>query len=241
MQYSLTPADTLSIFQDEVSTFKGSVTDHFQDERRLFARAVLPLEKEVRPKDAVNGGVALRQVNDQVSIYPFLLRQVCVNGSVMAHGSRAQACDLSLSNNFSAATQIRETVRACAAPELFDAVIEEVKKSPRETADDLLRILPRIESLLASNHPRVVRRIMRRFNRYEEQSFFGMMNAITDTARDLNDPEERWKLEKLGGAVGVGDLALLLAPPPAAAASLPRKRKSREKTAHAREVVTHET
>jgi len=231
MQYCLTPAETLAIFKDELSNLNGAVNDHFIDERLLFARSVLPLEKEVRPKDAIKSGVALRQVEDQLKVYPFILREVCVNGSVMAHASLECATELELSNNFQAETQIRETVRACAAPEVFDTVIEEVKKSPRETAEELLRILPRLKAVLQSRHPRHVIRILLRFNRHEEQSRFGLMNAITDTARDLKDPEERWQLEELGGAVGMG--ALLLVPPISVADSLPQKGKK-----DARETVT---
>jgi hypothetical protein len=30
---------------------------------------------------------------------------------------------------------------------------------------------------------------------------FGFMNAVTAVARDTRDPETRWRLEELGGAV----------------------------------------
>jgi hypothetical protein len=34
-----------------------------------------------------------------------------------------------------------------------------------------------------------------------DQSAFGVLNAVTSLARDTRDPETRWQLEELGGAL----------------------------------------
>jgi hypothetical protein len=43
--------------------------------------------------------------------------------------------------------------------------------------------------------------IVRRFRDAGDRTAFGLMNAVTSIARDQDDPEVRWQLEKLGGGV----------------------------------------
>ena len=43
--------------------------------------------------------------------------------------------------------------------------------------------------------------IAERFNAGSDRSRYGLMNAITSVARDSDDPELRWNLEKFGGDV----------------------------------------
>jgi hypothetical protein len=45
--------------------------------------------------------------------------------------------------------------------------------------------------------------IMGRFFGDEDRTRFGLMNAVTSVARDTSDPETRWNLEELGGAVAI--------------------------------------
>jgi hypothetical protein len=35
---------------------------------------------------------------------------------------------------------------------------------------------------------------------------FGLMNAVTSLARDTRDPDDRWRLEELGGGIGAAIL-----------------------------------
>ena len=38
----------------------------------------------------------------------------------------------------------------------------------------------------------------------ERTTRFSLMNAITATARETRDAEQRWRLEELGGGIGAG-------------------------------------
>ena len=57
---TLTTAQVLDVFTEEVAAHGGRVIDTFHDGRRLFTRSVLPRLEEVRPGDGVQGGVALK-------------------------------------------------------------------------------------------------------------------------------------------------------------------------------------
>lgn len=225
-------AETLRIFESEVSAAGGTTSDHFRDEHRLFARSVVPLEMEVKPADAMNSGVALRQVDNRLVVYPFLFRQVCKNGQIMAKGSNERTTEITIEDGYTAELQIREAVQACLAPGVFESVMEEVRKSPRDTTDFLMSVLPTLKKLLQARHPRRVRKIMRRFEREEERSRFGLMNAVTAIARDVEDPQVRWDLEELGGAIGVG---APVAPPSLDAKAKARRSRSKVKKSRVRE------
>jgi hypothetical protein len=54
--------------------------------------------------------------------------------------------------------------------------------------------------------PQLIPEIMDRFHAEDDRSAFGMMNAVTSLARDTDDPELRWRLEELGGAIAAGRL-----------------------------------
>lgn len=221
-------AETLRIFESEVAPCEGTVGNNYRDEHRVFARSVLPIALDVRPQDAVNAGVALRQIETQVVVYPFIFRQVCKNGQVMAHGSNQRATKIEISDGYTAEIEIREAVQACLAPEVFPAVVQEVRKSVKDTRDFLVSTLPHIRRKLEASHPRLTDRILKRFLRKEPQSRFGLMNAVTAVARDTDDPQVRWDLEQLGGAIGAG---LPVEPPelPARAKAPSERRRRRKK------------
>jgi len=48
--------------------------------------------------------------------------------------------------------------------------------------------------------------VIDQFQKEGDQSQFGLANAITAVARDVQDPGLKWDLEKLGGAVALGTL-----------------------------------
>jgi len=47
----------------------------------------------------------------------------------------------------------------------------------------------------------IVRQIIDEFFKSEHRSRFDLMNAVTAVARDTSNPETRWRLETIGGAV----------------------------------------
>src|SRR5256885_684810 len=70
-------------------------------------------------------------------------------------------------------------------------------------ADQFLNLLPALSSVLhhlpAKQASEIVQQILGRFARDGDRSGFGLMNAVTSTARDTRNPDLRWRLEEFGG------------------------------------------
>ncbi len=58
---TLTSGKILEIFTDEIKSHQGRVTDKFHNRGRLFVRSLLPHVADARPKDRMQGGIALRK------------------------------------------------------------------------------------------------------------------------------------------------------------------------------------
>jgi len=194
------------VFEQEVSPFGGRVTDALADGDQLFLRAVLSAEAQVRPGDRVSAGVALRTAGRHILVHPYTFRQVCRNGAVAAHTVRTRAVerpdlDATPWDVTESLERLGEAVRTCAAPEAFDAAMGEMRSALETDADMVLNLLPHLVSLPIGSADLLLREITRRFEAEADRSLFSLLNAITSTARDQHDPETRWRLEELGGAV----------------------------------------
>src|SRR5262245_20659378 len=120
-EYSPTIRELLDAFDDEIRTAGGSVFDTHENEELLMARATLPIKAEIRLNDNVNGGVAIRAAGNQVEVYPYTFRQVCVNGAIVVEALQSQrferiATDF-VTSSYEASLAlggVRDAVRACA-------------------------------------------------------------------------------------------------------------------------------
>ena len=90
----LSTEQVLDFFTQEVALLGGQVSDKFIDGGWLFARSVLPEVKEVRPRDRLQGGVAIKATDEQICIYPYIFRLVCSNGAITAQSVGASTITL---------------------------------------------------------------------------------------------------------------------------------------------------
>jgi hypothetical protein len=204
-------AQLKDLFVQEVGAAGGTVSDTYDDGRRLFVRAILPQAREVRPQDRVQGGVALRAAGPQIWVHPYLFRQVCRNGAVMAQAFQTRQVQRLEENPFGAPAgyeiaevlvEVQEVLRSCAAAEVFAANVERMRSAVDIDADQVLNVLPRLLQMAEKLGPEVGSQIMERYLSGEgDRSAFGLMNAVTSLARDTEDAELRWGLEELGGGV----------------------------------------
>jgi hypothetical protein len=197
---SLSTAGMLAAFSDEITSRGGQVADKFHDGRRLFVRGVLALADDVRPGDRVQGGVALKATEGDVSVHPYVFRQVCHNGAIMAHslgGERLEHVDWLGAET--AEQRIRELIADCSREEVFAGAVEQFAAACSVGVDMALAMLAMFSD--RSTHPAAayLTQIMERFFRDEEPTGFGLVQAITATARDTRDAAVRWDLEELGG------------------------------------------
>ena len=191
---------------EELAFLGGTVSDRFDDGGRLFLRALLPMSDEVRPKDIVEGGIAVRTVGQEIEVCPYLFRQVCQNGAIMpqvAETRRIERVDFAASSDAieTVNEHLREAMRACAAGEVFAYAARQVRSATTtEVASDVSTLLL-FSSLWRAIPADLQDDVMETFLEDGDRSAFGLMNAVTSVARDQDDPEVRWQLEELGGGV----------------------------------------
>ena len=192
-------------FTEEIKSVGGTVQDAFDDGVRLFLRAVLARTDEVRPKDRLQGGVALRTTADEILVHPYTYRQVCCNGAIMAHAlgtHRIERVPFSASSEEieRVLADVCEAVRRCSSDEAFSAAADQIRSATQVSADLALQLLPMLARTAAISEG-LVEMIWERFEGESDRSAFGLINAVTSTARDQSDPELRWRLEELGGGL----------------------------------------
>jgi hypothetical protein len=198
--------DVCATVVEELAFMGGTVSDSFDDGQRLFLRAILPLSDEVRPHDVVEGGVAVKTAGQEIEVCPYLFRQVCRNGAVMAQVAetrRIRRVDFAAPSDAVEAVsdELREAVHDCSAAGVFARAAWQLRSAtstevPRDVSD-LLMLLSFRRTISASLQGEIVQRFLQAGDR----SAFGLMNAVTSVARDQEDPQVRWRLEELGGGV----------------------------------------
>jgi hypothetical protein len=192
-----------SIFRQEVGHLGGRVSDCFDDGHRLIARAVLPGVSEVRPRDGIQGGVAMMAMGWEMRVHPYTFRQVCTNGAIMAQAIETRRIEVpAAQEDVEPATEaLREAVRACCSREAFAAGVSWMRSAAEQGMDMALSLLPLLTTMGPLMGEQAIKMIVDRFYNGLDQSSFGLMNAVTSVARDTQDPEARWKLEELGGGI----------------------------------------
>jgi hypothetical protein len=211
MSLALTTAEITTIFTQGVQRRAGRVTEVFDDGRRLFMRSLLPYQGEVQSNDRMKGGLAISANDEEICLHPYLYRQVCRNGAILAQS--IASCHIELTE-FSTADDVtcslEKAIDLCSDEEVFAKNLGMVRNAVHARVEHALNIAPMLAQAGSTISPREKLEIMDRFLRDQQQTQFSLMNAVTSLARDTRDPERKWRLEELGGYVG----ALLLPVPP---------------------------
>jgi hypothetical protein len=201
-QNDLTTFGIRAIFAEEIAAAGGSVANAFDDGNRLFMRAILPAEAEVKTKDSVRGGVAIRATEEEISIHPYVFRQVCKNGAIIAHAIESRhltIADVPFDTEEAIVEALREAIQLCCSEEAFRTAASEMRLTARTEVDTALALMPMLSRLRAEFAPEILTAIVDRFFDARDNSPFGLLNAVTSVARDTSDPDVRWRLEVIGG------------------------------------------
>jgi len=204
LQGWLTTREIRALFEEEIGAVAGKVSETYDDGNLLLARSILPGTREVSRGDRVQGGVALRAIEGEIWVHPYVFRQVCKNGAIRAHAIQTRHIardDFPVEDEAEVATALREAVRASCAEDAFAGSVEEMRSARETEADMALAMLPLISKLPPNAAAEVIRLITRRHEGSRDRSRFGLMNAVTSVARDTRDPELRWRLEEFGGGI----------------------------------------
>ena len=199
MCHPLTTEDILNVFTDRIELLSGRVLEAVDNGSTLYARALLPQVDEVLPGDKMQGGLALRANDCEISLHPFLLREVCRNGAIIVRAIDSFQVDYSeWETEFSVMQSLQDAISACSDPNVFEKNMDCVRASLDLRLDSLALLMSRFPRIPS----RVMREISRSMNTQESISHYAVMNLITALARDTPDQKERWRLEELGGAIG---------------------------------------
>ncbi|MBN1591260.1 MAG: carbon storage regulator [Pirellulales bacterium] len=189
---------------DELARLGGSIAECDLDERQVRLRGLVPWQEEIESKDKLQAGVALAATGEEIRVFPYTLRRVCVNGAIRAHASqariirRADPADSEAAENVTA--QVREAIRECTLPDVLARAVKELRQTkgvpiaPRFLLSEFL-------SRGGISHAQAAPRILRALDHGRDRSAFGLIQAITAVARDEKAPRLKWKLEELGGDV----------------------------------------
>jgi hypothetical protein len=200
----LTTREILDVFTEEITAAGGTVSDTFDDGTRLFLRSILPAVREVRARDGMQGGVALRCNEEEIRVHPYLFRQVCRNGAIVVQAIQTRKIeweDFPAPDVAEVMVELREAIRDCCSPDAFSSGVEAMRTASEREADLALQLLPLLRRLPQVQAAQVVTQVMRCFTLDKDRSAFGLVNAVTAVARDTLDPETRWDLEELGGGI----------------------------------------
>ncbi len=194
--------DLQAFFAEETTAAGGTIVDSVVHASHWYARSVLPDVREVTPGDGVQGGVAVRGTVDELMVHPYLFRQVCKNGEIRAHAIESrQLAGLSSYAPVDAADLVRSAIRACSQPAVFARSTREMQGTLGSTIDSFLYLFSMVRIATNSQRTAILAAIGAELARSGDRSAFGLMNAVTATARTTADPELRWQLEELGGAI----------------------------------------
>ncbi len=193
-----------NIFTEELATRGGRVTDTYKDGNRLFSRSILPHVKDVRPRDRLQGGVAIKATQEEICIYPYIFRLVCSNGAIVAETLEARIIsDLNQLEPYTIVESIHEGIATCSQKKVFTQTVSKMHRSSQKQINQALDLLAYFTGHSTLINSEMIKRIMDRFFAETDHSQFGLANAVTSIARDTPNPQTRWNLEALGGAIAI--------------------------------------
>jgi hypothetical protein len=201
---SLTTANVLEAFSQELDVHGGRVADTFDDGSRLFVRGLLPDVQDVQEGDKLQGGVALRATDQAIWLHPYVYRLVCKNGAIMAQATQSrQITGMEFATGDLALEQVRQAVGECCEPSVFSNALGQIRTTADMEADGAIAMMSMLSRLPQSVREDFLPMILKRFFEGGDRSQFGVMNAVTAVARDTADPQIRWNLEELGGGIAI--------------------------------------
>jgi hypothetical protein len=194
-------------FEQAIQVRGGTLIDEARRQRKGFLCAILPFESYLQAGDLLTAGAALKIREDSVSLYTYLLRQVCTNGMVQPMLQQEHRFEEGQLSDFQIELQLG--LDALYQHGLSEQV-DYFKGSLQKNLDDreLRRAISTASIILKRTHLRedLTHRIReergRTVNRGrvgEEPRRFDLINGLTALARDTADPMQRWQLMEFAG------------------------------------------
>jgi hypothetical protein len=189
------------IVREEAAAQGGYVHELLCDEGRLYARTVNTPIAEVAPNDAIQAGVAVRVNGADVWVRPYIFRQVCLNGAIVANTDEAEEFDLQVIGTTALQeSHLREAITACGRVKVLTREALHFRSLRAHRIDRAMMMMAMIKTHHAGVTQTDLLDILAQFES-EEQNLWGMMNAVTAVARETRDPNRKWLLEEIGAMI----------------------------------------
>jgi len=191
-------------------------------ETRMYVKIVLPdMEKPVTPKvgDVIRGGAIIQNSEvgaGQLGVWPYTDRLSCTNGAVHTEygqgqrhvGRRIEMEDGEAWDLYSDATlklddeaffaKVRDTLTGVLNEQVFDRIVADMQ----ELAGIEVRNAPQAVEILSERHgfsDGEQKSLLDNLMIEGDRTAWGLVNAVTRTARDHENADRQVELEKLGG------------------------------------------
>ena len=97
--------------------------------------------------------------------------------------------------------RVRNHVQVCTSSEMLSQLTDQLRVAAESDVDAGLQMSTVISQLPRRHSSLLLSQILSEFHEDEDQSVYGLMNAVAAVARDEDDPETKWDLEELAGWV----------------------------------------
>lgn len=188
-------------------------------ENHMYIKAIVPhTVQEIRSGDTVVPGVTIQ--NSEVGagafkVTPFMLRQVCSNGMIgesaitKIHLGRQHdqgiiefSTETKIAENATLWLQVRDIIKGAFDPVVFNKWVQQVRMGTEiEIENPVLAVDNVIETFGISDDMKDD--LLYHFSKEGDMTQWGLANAVTRTARDLEDPDKIIEMEIIGGQVAV--------------------------------------
>ena len=199
---------------------KQTVEIHRADltETHMYLKAVdTTLVAEIRDGDVVNGGLVIR--NSEVGagafrVEPFILRKVCTNGLIAQHslykvhlgrktteiGWIDWSDETRRLEDQALWSQVRDVIRATFDEKIFHEWVETARRGTEVAIEKPIEAIDNTIKYLGISDQKKEELLMH-FMSEQDMTQYGLVNAITRTARDEKNPDEQIRLETLAGEI----------------------------------------
>lgn len=203
--------DLVFLALDEFAKAGADVHKVNLTESHLFIKAVTPkLQGEIRPGDIVQGGLIIKNSEvgaSRFAVEPFVLRLKCTNGLVISQGysrvhlgKRKEEGEFNWSSetinleNQAIWSAVRDVIKDTFDPASFAAVVEKLKGNADTPVREPVKAVDNVVTALGLTEA-TKEMLLKNFLDEKDFSSWGLTNAITATARQLQAPDEQVDLE----------------------------------------------
>lgn len=216
--------DVLMIALDAFTKNQATVLRADISDRNLFIKVVThKMQGEIKVGDIIQGGLMIRNSEvgaSRLAIQPFLNRLACTNGMIISENIRGtgfstihlgqrkkegmyqfseQTMNLETATIFS---KIRDVINQTLSPGWFESTMNAIKTAAQNKvplAETAISNIVQMNGLSDTTRDNILKAYLGE----PDPSQWGIINAVTSAAKMVTVPEDRIKMEEIGGSLAL--------------------------------------